>query len=131
MQNGLDFEEVQFPQMMKQRQKHNTHKYGLNQLYFGLVNQVQLPHHTHHSQTNESQNFDNDDYDIDLVILQFSMPVVQKHRQISQISRSENITHTVGSKIRWSQFNENERIRHQNKDDMEDDRTAFGLYSHI
>ena len=76
MQNGLDFKEIQFPEMMKQRQKYNTHKYGLNQLYFGLVDQMQLPHHTYHSQPNESQNFDYNDYDIDLVVFQFPMPVV-------------------------------------------------------
>ena len=128
MQNGLQFEEVQFPEVVKKRQQDHADENVLHQLNFGLINQMHLSHHAGDPNAQKSYYLENDHNCTCICTFQFPMPVEQKDSQVGYISGPEDYADAVGGKIGKCQLDKDQRIRNQDQDYVEDKWTLFGLY---
>ena len=131
MEDGFNFEEIQFPEMLKEWQKDKAHEYGLKQLYFGSIDEMKLSHDAGYPQSQKCQDFDYDDDDVGFVVFQFSVPVVEKNCQVDYVGCGEDVADAVGGEVGGGQFNEDERVGDQDEDDVEDYRALLGVDSDV
>lgn len=85
--DGFAFEEVEFPKMMDQWYEYYHNENVLEELNFGLVDQMQLAHNAGYPQSQKGKALPYFKDQIGPVVYQFAVAVVQKHPQIGDVHR--------------------------------------------
>ena len=97
---------------MKKRQQYHADEDRLHKLYLSSIDQVHLSHHSGHPNAHKSHYLEDHHYGTSIGTFEFPMPIEEKDSQIGHISRPKDDADAIGGKIRKSQLNEDQRIRH-------------------